>query len=785
MLSFYLVPYYVRILQLTVKLNASSVDKVLTMFRDMTTTCSVLEANVDPDYETLQEESVSEVNESLQREDARDQAVQKIQDIIHEQFSFEINLKEKEVSTLNSRVHECRTNLDRLRACILAGYYGYGTPPPSARQAGVRTGKTRNSSLKEASLHEIINWKKSLPSNIKEQPTDQNLSNPGRTNEDVTKTNNPAIGAIDSQNVFECSERDSFDSESRFYVKRRIIIGNTSKFILPEQREGNDRSTHKWMVYVRGPKDGSELNDFISKVWFLLHPSYQPNDLVEVCKPPFQVTRRGWGEFPVRVQLHFVENKNKRVDIIHHLKLDKSYTGLQTLGAETHVDIELDRKNFVGLSSSKSSVEDTYRKNTSSSSHALATNPCSVRESAAPISSKCFELPPVENVTAEDSGNPKDVETAKYANNPDHGIFCDHSYSSVATEEKASSEHDMKYPTPPTSVHGSRCSSPRKDPKSTESFSVEADVEQESLLRKSIEQFPVVTPEKDFNTPGYCASSLEQFFTWTIGKRLAAEWQRALAVKAHMKKQRALKLRIENEVLGLKTQINKEGHALPLSTKGVMNYCRTHGYTPMMVDDLSEGNTLCKFCGEAVNESECNEDGQPMLAHEECVSEFEEDDDSGTYTTAKSFLETLSKPESTLIKQDQRKVDDDDVIDVVGVTHNVLPRDPSKPRLFFLPVTVEHEWVQEIAQEVDVSLTNSDIDGVHAPVTSAMLFKACTMFVEDIVRKANRFTWKSTMHIPKAKCILPSHVKQAVEVIPHCDFLTSQHLKVEVDTIDN
>jgi hypothetical protein len=31
--------------------------------------------------------------------------------------------------------------------------------------------------------------------------------------------------------------------------------------------------------------------------------------------------RSGWGEFPVRVQLHFVDTRNKPVDIIHHLKV--------------------------------------------------------------------------------------------------------------------------------------------------------------------------------------------------------------------------------------------------------------------------------------------------------------------------------------------------------------------------------------------------------------------------------------------------------------------------------
>jgi len=34
---------------------------------------------------------------------------------------------------------------------------------------------------------------------------------------------------------------------------------------------------------------------------------------------PFHLTRRGWGEFPVRVQLHFRDGITKSVDIIHKL----------------------------------------------------------------------------------------------------------------------------------------------------------------------------------------------------------------------------------------------------------------------------------------------------------------------------------------------------------------------------------------------------------------------------------------------------------------------------------
>ena len=39
---------------------------------------------------------------------------------------------------------------------------------------------------------------------------------------------------------------------------------------------------------------------------------------------PFHLTRRGWGEFPVRVQLHFRDGVTKSVDIIH--KLTVRYT---------------------------------------------------------------------------------------------------------------------------------------------------------------------------------------------------------------------------------------------------------------------------------------------------------------------------------------------------------------------------------------------------------------------------------------------------------------------------
>lgn len=126
---------------------------------------------------------------------------------------------------------------------------------------------------------------------------------------------------------------------SQYKLKRRFVIGNVSRWIPHDDRE--DMSTHKWMIYVRGCKTHPDVSGLVEKVRFFIHQSYYPNNVVDVQKPPFQLTRRGWGEFPARIQIYFKNEANKPVSIVHHIKLDKTYTGLQTLGSETTVDVWL------------------------------------------------------------------------------------------------------------------------------------------------------------------------------------------------------------------------------------------------------------------------------------------------------------------------------------------------------------------------------------------------------------------------------------------------------------
>ncbi|KAI9318988.1 yeats family-domain-containing protein [Dichotomocladium elegans] len=135
------------------------------------------------------------------------------------------------------------------------------------------------------------------------------------------------------------------DHGSRFYIKRQIIVGNVSKYIPSEKRDPTLKNfTHKWMVYVVEPPQMQEISKFVTAVRFHLHPSYKPLDVVDVMEPPFRLTRLGWGEFPIRIQLFFVDKRrNKSVDIIHQVKLDYTHSGKQMPGGERVVEIELDR----------------------------------------------------------------------------------------------------------------------------------------------------------------------------------------------------------------------------------------------------------------------------------------------------------------------------------------------------------------------------------------------------------------------------------------------------------
>ncbi|KAM6920788.1 YEATS domain-containing protein 2 [Lycodopsis pacificus] len=321
----------------------------------------------DPDYDDISLFQNSKRNKAAEH-NAREAAVQKIETIIREQFSLEMKNKEHEIDVISQRLNEARRMMDKLRACIVANYYANAgitklpehvskSDPAVLNHPAIRRfleSPSRSSSpLNQGS--ETPSLAHSESESLSQQGEGAERDGEGAWREDGSRqerrpgrnTGKDTFGVPLSLGAEQRVTYHTAGNEaSRLYAKKTIVVGNVSRYIPPDKREENDQSTHKWMVYVRGSRREPSIDHFVKKVWFFLHPSYKPNDLVEVSEPPFHLTRRGWGEFPVRIQIHFKDPRNKRIDIIHQLKLDRTYTGLQTLGAETVVDVELYRNSL-------------------------------------------------------------------------------------------------------------------------------------------------------------------------------------------------------------------------------------------------------------------------------------------------------------------------------------------------------------------------------------------------------------------------------------------------------
>uniref|UniRef100_A0A3Q3GD84 YEATS domain-containing protein 2 n=1 Tax=Labrus bergylta TaxID=56723 RepID=A0A3Q3GD84_9LABR len=321
----------------------------------------------DPDYDDISLVQNNKRNKAAEH-NAREATVQKIDSIIREQFSLEMKNKEHEIDVISLRLNEARRMMDKLRACIVANYYANAgvtklsehstkSDPAVLNHPAIRRfleSPSRSSSpLNQGS--ETPSLAHSESESLSQQGDGADVEGEGSWREDGSRqerrpgrnTGKDTFGVPMSVGAEQRVTYHTTGNEaSRLYAKKTIVVGNVSKYIPPDKREENDQSTHKWMVYVRGSRREPSIDHFVKKVWFFLHPSYKPNDLVEVSEPPFHLTRRGWGEFPVRIQIHFKDPRNKRIDIIHQLKLDRTYTGLQTLGAETVVDVELHRNSL-------------------------------------------------------------------------------------------------------------------------------------------------------------------------------------------------------------------------------------------------------------------------------------------------------------------------------------------------------------------------------------------------------------------------------------------------------
>ncbi|XP_065916102.1 uncharacterized protein [Dysidea avara] len=742
-------------------------------------------------------------------------------DIVCREFDNEVECRLSEAHLIQERIKESRELLHRLRYAILASYYNDPSQlekiectvdgiedevqQPLTRLLAERQWESnvlqRNGEASEF-VEELKDLTTSILSDVQfvvsppDSPTGSSLFNMDSqehsVNPSVMSSLNPspmvsaaATPMLGSPRV-KNDERDDKTTDvsvSRFYITKRIIVGNTSQYLLTTAK--NDATTHKWMVYVRGPPEDDEISQFISSVWFFLHPSYAPNDLVKVTKPPFHLVRRGWGEFPIRVQLHFDDPQQRPIDIIHNLKLDKTKTGQQTLGAETIVDIELEKASSV-----KDNTNTEPNKHVASNSsdtllnHTLENYMKRISDlEKSEMRNKMVESPQV-STPVDDNSHASDGTRSQVDDQPTEDDDDDDSDSDTVTKPtRTGAVYHIDIPTadPDEVVMLDHCydhcvvvSYKRNQSKSlcTADNKPALDDAVEQCMHKVVRLVPLIG-ERCPSTP-FTAPSVEEFYKWQIGKQRAAEWMRAKSLQD----------------LVIDQLPSDESHVIP-STRTVVYWCRRNGYTPL---DATSSNH-CIVCGCVMD---IDEDNSDLPYHQLCGIKWYIDggyiNNGLLYTMTKPFgiyEQLASMEQELLVKEEDQRVDDMD-IDIATVTHTnpikrsckeknmmhnfvrpaIDPRIPSNCK----PSSAALRWVNQEASEVNVVLQPILMDGVLAHAPTHMLYAATQKFLTELIQQSlvEECDEDGTSH--KERCITPAQVYSAISKIPTFDFLTNQYL---------
>ncbi|KAH8353419.1 hypothetical protein KR084_010829 [Drosophila pseudotakahashii] len=312
--------------------------------------------------------------------------LQRIRELLRLEFQREISQKVEQLAEIDRRLLQGRQLLDKLRYQVVSEYYRKQQVPLTAADVA----KVRGDSLfaddvsaPQLPLHPAIKkivGKRPVPiqnhlpertaatlakqtirlrnpahrraerrrqQKIKEQGI---VTDHSKDSKEQSEQEPPVAVKLEDEQP--CTSRQAYERQVELNASRlnnknkfNFVVGNTSKYIGEGSREkttGGQALIYKWLVYVQGKGLPQPLGTYIKKVRFHLHHSYRPNDIVDVHSPPFQLNRRGWGEFPMRIQLFFQDKlQQKPVQLMHTVVLDKTMCGLHTMGAETTVEIWL------------------------------------------------------------------------------------------------------------------------------------------------------------------------------------------------------------------------------------------------------------------------------------------------------------------------------------------------------------------------------------------------------------------------------------------------------------
>nr|CAI5864619.1 unnamed protein product [Callosobruchus analis] len=397
---------------------------------------------VDPDYATN-----NAALRNLERRDESTVTVETIHRIISEEFDKELTVREKQLEEIEEQIAKAQKLLHLVRYVLVTSYYNKKnlehTTTAEEQMSTVFDSQNRiHPAVKKLigkkpilDVFNIHGKRKAAKSSIFGEPS-------------TSQTVEVKKPKLESKGVSKASSVDSNQNclQSRKKIRHRIVIGNISKYMSTTE---DDSMTHKWMVYVRGENNKPDISDIVKKVVFYLHPSYRPNDVVEVNESPFHLSRRGWGEFPLRVQIFFKNSLNKPVDIVHNLKLDKSCTGRQVLGNETLVDVYLRDSSPASKTKLKTESADIKIKQEPFNCQESTEVPSSSSTANVKVKEESYSEDIIFDLDLTDSSNleamftPLDLDSTNehsYCNNGmDTSISKDHSYSLASVSDSSSS----------------------------------------------------------------------------------------------------------------------------------------------------------------------------------------------------------------------------------------------------------------------------------------------------------------------------------------------------------
>jgi len=159
---------------------------------------------------------------------------------------------------------------------------------------------------------------------------DQENAKPDASIENILKKQHASLLAKRQQ------EHVADIEEEKHKIVKKLIVGNDCV-----NAPGGDKDWKKWTLYLHFEGDEQETGKFIEKVVVKLHETFRP-PVLEFKKPPFEVSRVGWGVFEINMTLHFQSATKKHpMDISWYLSFRDG-------GRHKIVDLEFDDRYLPG-----------------------------------------------------------------------------------------------------------------------------------------------------------------------------------------------------------------------------------------------------------------------------------------------------------------------------------------------------------------------------------------------------------------------------------------------------